>query len=57
MLYSLDDMRYVRIVNPEMYHRVISLAAVRRCGDTTFRVVRQCADTGDNSLRLFFPLQ
>ena len=57
MLYGLDDIRYVRIVNPEMYHRVTSLAAVRRCGDTTFRMVRQCADTGDNSIRLFFPLQ
>ena len=57
MLYGLDDMRYVRIVNPEIYSRVIACDAVRQRGDAMFRMVRPCGDAGDNRTRLFFPLQ
>jgi len=55
MFYDLHDMRYVRIVNPEMYARLTSLDAVRPRGGSTFRLGRQ--KDGDNINRLFFPLQ
>jgi len=55
MLYALDDMHYVRVVNPEMYARVTSFGAVQLRGSSTFRWGRK--KDGDNITRLFFPLQ
>ena len=59
MLYALDDMRYVRVVNYLMYDRMVAHDAVcKRVNAACPRGLnRAISDAGGNITKLFSPLQ